>query len=980
MALAALLTLAPPARAQSGEGGAAGTIGRATAGVAGEAETASAAGAAGSGAEVGAAGSGAEGGVDTAANGAAAAKGKAMLSGTVTDTTTGKGVVDAVVSLLSGAEEEVVVSDATGRYRIPNVKPGKHTLRFEADAHVAQVREITVAAGASVAVDVAMAIDTSPPIVIEMSCAEDTLSSASATAYQRSNLLPLRPLAGPGGQALPFGQLAALAEPSGYVLGAGAATPESAFAFEGFSPGLAGLGVPALPLSTRFVSDATFIEEGYMPEYGRAGRAIVVIDRIHSSNRSRGSVFGSITDYPGARGNGRGVGPVAETGTEFSGALVENKLFFHVGALVARAPDGRGTGATLRADDGARLEPSVHAQYVAKLDYRASDDDRLSLSARGSPVWSGAGGSPLDPRVGPLPLAGRATADGALWPSRPGVAHTSAANELLASWEHTADNKKRNAVTELGWQAVRTRTRLDERALTSPDAASLPGALRVDRLRARQSLRWLFEGLGHHVAKGGAELEYASLTQGRGFFERPDALPEGEAQGAPTNAAPRRRANTLAWGAYVQDGWAFSDWLTLNLGARYDASYAYERGSRLTLSLPSQWSPRAGVVIDPTSEGRSRITFSYARYYANLPLAALGLVAEGAAVAPNLSTPSSSEYGAAADVRAGRAVVLGLAYLRRTTQGAFGDLPLSVAPEGAPPASNPAARELGGAPAAERSFDALTLHATKKFRNDWLAYASYTIASLRGQRFAAAGPPTISWGPLPGDHRHEVKLYAAREWHLSTRGTLETGLAHRSRSGGPADVVATLTGDGSEAARLWPGEGGARLPARHDLDLHVGYRYVYVDDSGPNLDPGLAPNITLTLDVFNVLNLQALTSADPRGLTPAAEPGGMLGAGPLHQEPLAARFGLATTFLHNRAHRLATGPGALATLELWCSRRSPCGRKPRGCSISIRMALALQLAAAHDPPAYRAGEAAPERPLRCPGGATRGRSRPSAPR
>jgi hypothetical protein len=49
-----------------------------------------------------------------------------------------------------------------------------------------------------------------------------------------------------------------------------------------------------------------------------------------------------------------------------------------------------------------------------------------------------------------------------------------------------------------------------------------------------------------------------------------------------------------------------------------------------------------------------------------------------------------------------------------------------------PPASTPAARGLGEAPAAERGFDALALHATKKFWNDWLAYASYTIASLRG--------------------------------------------------------------------------------------------------------------------------------------------------------------------------------------------------------------------------------------------------------
>jgi hypothetical protein len=74
-----------------------------------------------------------------------------------------------------------------------------------------------------------------------------------------------------------------------------------------------------------------------------------------------------------------------------------------------------------------------------------------------------------------------------------------------------------------------------------------------------------------------------------------------------------------------------------------------------------------------------------------------------------------------------------------------------------------------------------------------------------------------------------------------------------------------LTGYGSEAALLLPGESGERLPARHELDLHVGYRYVYFDDSGPNLDSTPTPSITLTLDVFNALNLQAPTSAELTG-------------------------------------------------------------------------------------------------------------------
>ena len=82
-------------------------------------------------------------------------------------------------------------------------------------------------------------------------------------------------------------------------------------------------------------------------------------------------------------------------------------------------------------------------------------------------------------------------------------------------------------------------------------------------------------------------------------------------------------------GGFIQDSWSVMDKVTVNLGLRYDSQYFYNTAGNVGLSLPNQWSPRLGLIYDPTQTGKAKMYVNYARYYENAPLGFADVVLVG---------------------------------------------------------------------------------------------------------------------------------------------------------------------------------------------------------------------------------------------------------------------------------------------------------------------------------------------------------------
>src|SRR5688500_4084943 len=81
--------------------------------------------------------------------------GVGTLSGRIVDASTGKPLADVVVTATSpGQVEQIVVTDSSGTFRIPNLPPGEYTLNYEAETYRPVSRTgIGLSAGTTLRVD-----------------------------------------------------------------------------------------------------------------------------------------------------------------------------------------------------------------------------------------------------------------------------------------------------------------------------------------------------------------------------------------------------------------------------------------------------------------------------------------------------------------------------------------------------------------------------------------------------------------------------------------------------------------------------------------------------------------------------------------------------------------------------------------------------------------------------------------------------------
>jgi len=385
--------------------------------------------------------------------------------------------------------------------------------------------------------------------------------------------------------------------------------------------------------------------------------------------------------------------------------------------------------------------------------------------------------------------------------------------------------------------------------------------------------------------------------------------------------------DSFSLGGFLQDSWTITDGFTLNLGVRWDAQWMQNADGETVIALANQWSPRVGFVWDPTTEGGAKIFANIALFYESIPLdiadrAGSGdpqitsiksaaacdpsdpvsaetdclddanrLVITGPSspdrkwvitgagitpVDPDLEAQSSWELVAGAEYDLGRITDLmedlrvGLLYTRRWMNNVIEDMSRDEAATYF--VGNPGSGIAKDFPEATRNYDAITLYFMKEFSQCWLLQASYTLSWLKGNYAGLFRPETLQLDPninsdfdlrsltinregyLPGDSRHQFKVYGAHDFELAKGHNLQLGYGFRLTSGSPTNYLGSHPLYGSDEVFILPRGSGERLPWVAGIDLSLGYEVAITDSF----------SLTITAEVFNLFNFQAVTSRSER--------------------------------------------------------------------------------------------------------------------
>jgi len=622
---------------------------------------------------------------------------------------------------------------------------------------------------------------------------------------------------------------------------------------------------------------------------------------------------------------------------------------------------------------------STQIQAMGKLTYALNQDNQLALAIYATPTETGGNGKyAITPATGQPETDPRVTA-GLNGPYN-ALAHKQLGSSLDASlkWTSAFSNKRVLLDTTLGWHHE-TGGILPADGSEPGTANGLAGLSRVvwrrnnpgfhnvtdfepvpagycqtaaacpvttyntggpdflrrqslDRYQARSILTYLLQGAGHHVIKAGLDVEsmaydntkaysgtvrYRESTGGGSFaWNRGYGFLTGPDQPVVLDKVTTH-TRSLTAGAFLQDSWSVMDKVTLNVGIRYDAQFLYDTYGNRGLSLPNQWSPRAGVIYDPTQSGRAKLFGNFARFYESVPLDmadralsgeagttaaqspgcndispngpctgaanrlrgtgtppndifALAGGAGSIAIDPNIKPQSTDEIVAGGEYELMRDTRVGLSYTKRWMNYVIEDMSRDEAQTYF--LGNPGYGIATDFPKPRRDYDAVTLYLTKVFADDWLAQASYTMSYLRGNYAGLFRPETAQLdpninsdfdlrsllanrdGPLPGDRTHQVKLFGAKDWVLTNEHHLTSGLALKGRSGTPTGYLGSHPIYTLDETFILPRGSGVRTPWEFSADIQLGYRF----------NIGNGKTVQATVDIFNVFNFQAVTTKDNR--------------------------------------------------------------------------------------------------------------------
>ncbi len=207
------------------------------------------------------------------ANVAFAQQGAGVLVGRVTDGATKGPVADVVVTVTSPAlqGEQIVVTDGTGSFRLPNLPPGDYQMRLEKEEYKPYARGgITLRADSTIRVDSVLLPEALKEEIKVVAQAPTVDVGSSAVGLDVSHdfvsRMPVVRPSAKGGAVRSFEAVAEVtpgAQNDDYGVSiAGTTSPENQYVIDGVSVNNPALGLNGSPLSLEFVQDVNVISGG----------------------------------------------------------------------------------------------------------------------------------------------------------------------------------------------------------------------------------------------------------------------------------------------------------------------------------------------------------------------------------------------------------------------------------------------------------------------------------------------------------------------------------------------------------------------------------------------------------------------------------------------------------------------------------------------------------------------------------------------
>ncbi|HTT68649.1 MAG TPA: TonB-dependent receptor, partial [Gemmatimonadales bacterium] len=690
------------------------------------------------------------------------------------------------------------------------------------------------------------------------------------------------------------------------------------------------VGDGSLNLPYNFVREVQVTTGGYEAEYGRTQGGLVNVVTNSGGNEFHGQVLGFFTG-DGLRAAPRwGVGQsqVAkfsqyDVGFSLGGPIRRDRLWFYA----AYNPSFEASDANLPGIPTQRDTRTTHL-FAGKLTARLGAATDVTLTLLGDPS--------VRDLVGGVALATVADAGAVLGRLREGgtavalqLRHQIGARLLLGASLARLDREEDETPRAGPSSDPATLTQIeDDINNVTSGGFGYSQTAHTSRTSGQVSLTVL---AGSHALKLGAEYEDNAIRlDGYGSQVTIDT---GTVAGhldttySLLQLGNHADAHNYIPAVYLQDSWAVSGRLRLNVGLRWEGQFM-DGDTGVARWIAPELAPRLALVFQPGEPGTDKVSVSYGRYFEAIPATPLifwtgtffqtngvyphnpladttgGVVQGGSQVgeAPdrNIKGQQYDEWSAGYERRLGRSYRIALRGTYRTLLWAVED----GAPDPNSPftTGNPGRGALAYLPRAKRDYRALELTFERaagrlSFRASYVLsrswgnytglYATDVLDPLdnAGPQFDFPEQAVNAAGPLPNDRRHVVKFVGSYQLPMG----LTVGTSALAASGEPLSEYGT-----GPYPPYWtfvvPRGTAGRTPSTWNVDLRFAY------DAPVSRDSRLRPRILL--DVFNVGNQRKALTYDQRHYTAP----GLSGVNPnylavtQYQAPLHARMGVVFDF------------------------------------------------------------------------------------